>query len=269
MGGAAGVCGAVAGTREQLAMITIFTIPRGFVGEFDHIQRNALKSWALLKPRPEIMLFGQEDGVGEAAADLGIEQWYSVARNEHGTPLVSDAFRVAWEKATNEILVMANADNIYMSDFIPAIRACARSFPRFMMIGRRWDLQVDEVLDFSGGWEERLRERVRSKPYLHPKAAVDYLAYRDGSWLLDLPPFAVGRTGYDNDIVARTIRAGVPVVDATKVVTVIHQDHTPGKRHTSETRKNRDMRIRGRGGTGMAGWILTGEGDLWRLAENI
>jgi hypothetical protein len=237
-------------------MITIFTIPRGFTGEFYHIQRNALKSWTLLEPRPEIMLFGQEDGVGDAAADLGIEQWYSITRNEYGTPLVNEALMVTWERAANDILVMANADNIYLSDFLPAVQACARAFPRFLMIGQRWNLQVDGLLSFEMDWEERLRERVRQEGCLHPKGAVDYLAFRDGAWLLDLPPFAVGRTIYDNDIVARTLREGIPVVDATRAVTVVHQDHTPGNHHTDEAQRNRMMKSGGRGGVGQAGWIM-------------
>jgi len=126
------------------------------------------------------------------------------------------------------------------------------------MIGQRWDLQVDGLLTFEEDWEERLR--VREEGYLHPRGAVDYLAFRDGTWLADLPPFAVGRMGYDGDIVARTLQAGVPIVDATQAVTVVHQDHGKRRPRTGEADKNRQMRINARGGVGQANWVLTGEG---------
>ncbi len=240
-------------------MITIFTIPRPFEGEFWHIQRNTLCSWLLLEPQPQVLLFGIEQGASEVAEELGIAI-FPVARNEHGTPLVSDALDQAMQRAKHDILVMANADNIYLRDFLPAVQACAQSFPRFLMIGQRWDLQVDGLLTFEEDWEERLRGRVREEGYLHPRGAVDYLAFRDGACLADLPPFAVGRTGYDNDIVARTLQAGVPVVDATQAVTVVHQDHGKRRRCTGEADKNRQMRIDARGGVGQANWMLTGEG---------
>lgn len=242
-------------------MVTIFTIPRAFEGEFVHIQLNALCSWLLLEPQPQVLLFGLESGAADVARELRIAI-NPVARNEHDTPLVNDALAQARAQAEHDILVMANADNIYMSDFLLAVQACARAFPRFLMIGQRWDLAVGNLLNFSADWEGRLQERVERDGYLHPRGAVDYLAFRDGAWLADLPPFAVGRTGYDNDIVARTLAEGIPVVDATRAVVVIHQDHAPNERHTVEARHNRDMRIEGRGGVGQANWLLAGDGKL-------
>lgn len=235
-------------------MITIFTIPRPFVGEFDHIQRNALQSWLLLKPRPEILLFGAEEGVAEVANELGISV-FLVERNDEGTPLVNDALDKARARATNDILVMANCDNIYLGDFVPAVQKVARAFPRFLMIGQRWGLQVNGLIDFQPGWENVLRQRIAEEACLHNRAAVDYLIFRDGDWWRDMPPFAVGRTVYDNWMVATTVSAGVPVIDATLTINVVHQDHEARLRHSPEGRLNRQMYAgTGRGGMGQAGW---------------
>jgi hypothetical protein len=43
-------------------MLTIFSTPKPFHGHSGIIQRNALKSWTLLHPDVEVILFGIEDG---------------------------------------------------------------------------------------------------------------------------------------------------------------------------------------------------------------
>ena len=50
-------------------MLTVFAVPKGFVGPFDAIQRNAVASWQALGTR--VLLLGQEEGVGAAAASMG------------------------------------------------------------------------------------------------------------------------------------------------------------------------------------------------------
>jgi hypothetical protein len=241
-------------------MITIFTIPRPFTGEFDHIQRNAIGSWLALKPQPEILLFGKEPGAAEAAAEFGVSL-FPVERNEHGTPLVSSALVQAQKLASNDILVMANADNLYLSDFVPSVRQVARAFPRFLMIGQRWNIRLDKLIDFTTpDWEAEIRRRVAEGAGLHGKGAVDYLVFRDGGWWGEIPPFAVGRTTYDNYLVARTWTQSIPVVDATCAMMVVHQDHTlTNHGRGEEAHRNRDLHEQagaGRGDVAHANWKL-------------
>src|SRR5690242_875573 len=54
------------------AMVTFFTTAKPFTGHSKVIQRNALASWKLIHPNAEVMLFGDEDGAAETAAELGI-----------------------------------------------------------------------------------------------------------------------------------------------------------------------------------------------------
>ena len=44
-------------------MLTLFTTPKPFRGIFATIQRNALRSWTLLRPACDVLLFGNEDGI--------------------------------------------------------------------------------------------------------------------------------------------------------------------------------------------------------------
>ena len=53
-------------------MLTIFSTPKPFVGHIGIIQRNAIKSWTLLHPDVEVILFGDDEGAAQACQDLGI-----------------------------------------------------------------------------------------------------------------------------------------------------------------------------------------------------
>ena len=91
-------------------MLTIFGIPKPFEGHIDIIQRNAIKSWTLLHPDIEVILFGEEKGVKGVAEELGIRHEPHVNRNEYGTPLLDSVFDRAQEIARHPILCYVNCD---------------------------------------------------------------------------------------------------------------------------------------------------------------
>src|SRR5580698_7853123 len=139
-------------------MLTLFAIPKHFHGHFATIQRNAILSWTRLKPRPEIFLFGNEEGTAEIAAELGLHHFPEVERNEFGTPLISDLFRQAEQRASTPLIGYVNADIVLTDDFSAALARVRGQHEKFMMVGRRWDLDWDEPLDCSQpGWGESLR----------------------------------------------------------------------------------------------------------------
>ena len=51
-------------------MLTLFAIPKPFRGQSDLIQRNAITSWTRIEPRPDVLLFGNEEGTAEFEAHL-------------------------------------------------------------------------------------------------------------------------------------------------------------------------------------------------------
>jgi len=83
---------------------------------------------------------------------------------------------------------------------------------------------VKEAITFDATWEERLRARVTGEGKLYPHFAIDYFVFPKGIWR-DIPPFAIGRPAWDNWIIYRARSFGLPVVDLTRAVTVVHQNH--------------------------------------------
>src|SRR5437868_3788704 len=127
-------------------MITIFTTPKAYEGHIGIIQRNALQSWTRLRPRPEIFLFGDEEGTRQAAADSGTQFVPDVARSASGTPLISDMFALAEQRAQTGLLCFVNADIVLMSDFMRAVRRFEDWQRKFLIVGRRWDIDVKEPI---------------------------------------------------------------------------------------------------------------------------
>jgi hypothetical protein len=94
------------------------------------------------------------------------------------------------------------------------------------MVGRRCDVNITEPWDFSmPEWSERLRSLARKRGKLRPAQWIDYFVFPRGLLYQQVPPFAVGRPGYDNWLLWKVRSMGVPVVDATQVVLAIHQNH--------------------------------------------
>ena len=204
-------------------MLTIFTIPKGFCNHFAVIQRNAIQSWLRLEPACEVILFGNDPGTAEVAAELGIRHVPDVECNEYGTPLLSSAFEKAQQIASHSLVCYLNADIILMSDFTQAVQRI-RMRP-FMMVGRRWCLDLGQPVNFDDAeWERELRSAAAEQGVLDDMAAVDYYVFPRGL-VKEMPPFAVGRAGWDNGFIYWARSHGVPLIDATEAVMAIHQNH--------------------------------------------
>ena len=141
-------------------MISLATIPKPFEGHVGVIQRNALASWRAVLPGAEIVVFGDEPGAGDAAAAVGARFVPDVERNEYGTPLLGSTFRRLAESSSHELLAYVNADIVLLPDFVQALARV--SVRPFLLVSRRWNLDVREPLDLSGDWAGSLRARVRA-----------------------------------------------------------------------------------------------------------
>jgi hypothetical protein len=163
--------------------------------------------------------------VDDFARRMGIEHSPDVVRTAYGTPRVDDLFRRAESRAARPLLGYINADIILGSNFLEAVRVLADVRKPFLAVGRRWDLDVAEEIDYSApDWEGRLRRRVAESGTLHAETGIDYFLYRPGLWG-KIPPFAVGRTMWDNWLILNARRRRALVIDATDSIWAVHQNH--------------------------------------------
>jgi len=207
-------------------MLTLFTTAKAFRGHFNVIQRNALKSWTLLHPDVEIILFGEDEGSAEAAKDLGIRHEPEVGRNEFGTILVSSMFERAQAIGRHDLLCYANCDIVLLPDFRAALEKVKEKRQRFLMVGRRWDTEITEPLAFERpGWDREVRELALRSGRRRTPDWIDYFAFSRGTYGGDIPEFAIGRACWDNWLMWKVVTSGNVVVDASRMVVAVHQNH--------------------------------------------
>lgn len=206
--------------------LTIFTIPKPFVGHIGLIQRNAILSWQQLQPRPEIILLGDDDGTAEIAAEFGLKHFPAVEKSDFGTPLVSSMFEIAQRESTSQFLMYINADIILLNDFIPSLNKVAATFEKFVLVGQRCDFDLTWSIDFTNSdWENTLRQQIDNGGKMAGPRGIDYFCFPRGKVYTDVPTFAVGRGYWDNWLLFEALRSGSKLVDATHSVKIIHQNH--------------------------------------------
>jgi len=220
-------------------MLTLFTTAKPFEGHSGIIQRNALKSWTMLHPDVEVILFGDEPGSADVSRELGLRHEPEVKRHESGMKYLNHLFARAQEIGSHPYLCYSNSDIVLMSDFWEGFQKTLEWKQSFLLVAQRWDTDVTWKLDFGGeAWEQRLRQLALSQGMRQTYHFVDFFVFPKG--LYDrVPPFLLGRSAWDNWLVWKALSTPVPVVDGTDFFVAVHQNHDygyhpQGKKGTNE-----------------------------------
>ncbi len=201
-------------------MLTVFTTPKPFAGLTAVHERNAIGSWLTLGANV-IVLEGGESIKGTHTWNI---RHADVRCNQNGLPYVDAMYNEAQRLAGGDLLVHANADVVFLPDLLDAVERAGLSFTEFLMCGQRWDVDLDEALDFEGDWQQAVLETVADTGELHSPSGKDWFAFKR-PLRLDIPPLLIGRAGWDNWILDTAVRVGIPVIDATPCVTCVHPRH--------------------------------------------
>jgi hypothetical protein len=212
-------------------VLTIFTTYKPFNDRFAAPQWNALTSWLLMEPKPDVILFGDELGTETVARELRVRQIPHVARDEFGLPMLDFMFDRAQLLSRNDLMAWVNSDILLVEGFSEAVHLTAAHLNEFLMVGRRTEVALDYRLDFMADWRRRAKH-LATQGELYTPCSSDYFAFRRPlSWTL--PPFVAGRPRWDNWMMWAACDAGVPVVDATGAVMALHPRHGFGESGTA------------------------------------
>ena len=201
--------------------LTLFSCPKPFVGHDGIIQRNALANWRALGI-PGILL-GNDSGVAEAAQEYGFLHIPDVSLSSYGTPLLSDIFNLAQSAATTNLVCYINADILLFETVIDVADIAAQQFPDFLIVGQRWNANIKDQFAPSVDWRETLFRILREESTLNTPWGMDYFIFPRG--MIEMPPFIIGRPRWDNWMVWDARRKGIPIIDATDFLPIIHQNH--------------------------------------------
>ncbi len=213
-----------------MSLITLFSAPKAFTDpDISRLQRNAIGSWARL-PGVDVILLGDEQGIRSTARELGVRHVSGVALNPNGVPLISSMFRLARENGQSPYVCIINTDIVLTSDFVRAAQALdalhssAALNTGFVLLSRRWDLDVPQPIEFNPGWEDRLRQAAHDRGQLHRPTGSDFFLFPRGCYSA-VPDFAIGRAGWDNWMIYHARQQGWSVIDGTPSMFIVHQNH--------------------------------------------
>jgi hypothetical protein len=206
-------------------MLTFFTTGKPFRGHDGIIQRNALKSWKMLHPDVEVILFGDEDGVAEVCAEYDLRHEPQVERFNGKMPYINSMFARAQQVATHDYVCYCNCDIILLDDFLQAFQKAVKWRKRFLMVGQRRDVDVTALIDFRHpNWGDRLRQRAVAEGIKMDEYWIDFFLFPKNVYV-DIPPLIVGYCYWDNWMIWKALSQRVPVLDGSSFILTIHQNH--------------------------------------------
>ena len=208
-----------------MAFLTIFTAPKPFTDpHIALIQENAIRSWKNLGRDVEVILIGNEKGLKKTAQEMDVQLEPFVLRNDFGTPLVNSIFDQARTNSSADYLLYANADIIFLPSFLSTVKSLVRQTKEFLAVGRRWDLDIKSILEFTPEGCETLRQQVLNNGKRKSSQAIDYFLFPKNLFE-ETPPFAIGRAGWDNWMLYHAVEKDWLLVDMSPTVMAIHQNH--------------------------------------------
>jgi hypothetical protein len=208
--------------------MTFITTFKPFKPPFDTIQLNALKSWLRFCPPCEVVVVGAEEGVEEAIGRMpNVTLVPVVKRSANGAPLLDDFIKRGESVARHELICLVNGDIIIADDILRVVKAVKKRFSnKFLLTTRRYDTIITELIN------DNLHEKIKSirdqiiTTYSGRKPkGTDLFVFGKGLFD-DIPPFAIGRLVWSRWLIYKGLSLGIPVIDATDVLTVIHQQHS-------------------------------------------
>ena len=107
----------------------------------------------------------------------------------------------------------------------------------FLIVGRRWDTEITILgISKTPDWQNQIRDLALKTSKQRTPDWIDYFAFSRGLFK-DLPPLVVGRVFWDNWTVWKALQMKKPVVDASRGIIAVHQNHDYGHHPQGKARR--------------------------------
>lgn len=206
-------------------MITFFTTAKKFDGDTKNSQLNALRSWLILDPNIEVIVFEAPQGIDLGTVDKRIHIDPSPL-SVNGIPRIDYMFQYVSAKAKNPYCCFINCDIILTAALITVVREkLSKLKEKFLAVGQRWDFENKMgEWQFTEQWESRYLENIEKK--LHPPAGSDYFLFPKGQYpQSSIPPLIVGRPGWDLWMIYNARKRRLKTIDLSNLFLLYHQNH--------------------------------------------
>ncbi|MBY0280561.1 MAG: hypothetical protein K2W94_00170 [Alphaproteobacteria bacterium] len=207
-------------------MITFFSVPKAFKGHIGVIQTNAIESWLQLKPVPEIILLGDDEGIAEVAQKYDLRHIPDLKYHaEWKAPLLDDIIESARKESTFDNLCFIHTDIILFQDFLKAFRLVSGRFEKYLMVSSRFNMNIESRIELDS---EEKRQNLRASALnvndMYTSGGTDFFAFPK-SLYKKIPPFLLGRGYWDNWMMYQALHEKAALIDTTTDVVALHQNH--------------------------------------------
>lgn len=213
-------------------MLTIYTTCRSFDNpHMSIIQKNAIKSWLQLKPKPQILVMGNDSGAKETCRELGVTHIDYVCTSPSGIPAFNSMTQIAENMACFDYLLSVSSDIILFQDTLDVL--CDLQGTEFLAGTSRWDATITGPIDFlDPQWSQKIKAHAKRLAF----TGGDYFLFSKGTFS-DMPPFLYGQGLIDWGLY-NFAHAQNKLMDLSEMVQIIHQNHDATKKDKNDITHN-------------------------------
>lgn len=208
-------------------MITLFTTTKDFYGRNRINQLNAIRSWLSAACKPEVIIFGRNEGVEEIGNLPHLKIVAQVKTSETGAPYANEMFDVVSKIAKNKLCCYVNADILLTDRFFEVISEVNNIVQKnFLLVGQRIDIDVNEEIDFSSCWGNNFLDKYTSEFKTHSPTGSDYFVYPKGQYEFNnMSELLIGRPGWDLWMIYNARKRKLKTIDLSFSVCPYHLNH--------------------------------------------
>lgn len=226
-------------------MITLFTTTKDFNEKFRVIQLNAIRCWLNAPVPVEVIIFGRSKGHEELGSHSNLVFVDEVKTSNTGAPYADEMFYVVNQIAKYDLCCFVNADILlpksFFTDLIYIHRVVRKNY---LIVGERFDVDVDELLAYTSDWERKFNDKYKNSFIVHHPYGSDYFAFPKGQYYRgSMVELIVGRGGWDNWMIYNGRKQKYKVIDLYKSTRVIHQNHDYSHKVIQYDSSNKDPEI--------------------------
>lgn len=220
--------------ENDIPLLTLFTTFKETHNSTFHrvAHAHAVANWASLRPAVHVVLFAQfpYSNLSEMARKAGWDLIQLKRWNDQGTPFLKDMFNTVFQRYNSTFYGFANGDILFDDSLIETLQEVKKRLKdalknNALLIGSRTNMifSVNDAIrtEFS---KTNLASVTRKRGLLDGWFAQDYFFFTRDSKLnwSSVADVVIGRPGYDNYLVAKSIYSKVNVIDATKTLLAVH-----------------------------------------------
>ncbi len=223
--------------------LTIVSTCKPFIGDDAIRQRNSIISWITAVKPQNVLLVGDEPGVAEISEEFGLMNDKEVDRIDGRLPSLQGVLDSP-SLRDSPFVCYVNADVILPANTTDVLERVARQMSQFMIVGERWNIDLLRPIKSTEIADRSLETFARQHGRLPGPHWVDYFIYPQGL-LGEIPRLAIAGGLWDHWLVGRALQQGASVVDATSVLTAIHQEHQRPDANAAESRWTTNLEVIG------------------------